>query len=219
MVWVAIALLTWPCVAAIGAAAPQDPPQRIVLLLDGSLSMIVRNGSAAPSGGAEPPPTRFDVALDDLRAALEHLGAQASRLEFRVIAVGPKGSGTDQLWTFPREEARFATDADLGAAMDALEALRALGPQGTSRLGVALRGALALRPTRVLLYTDGMPLSTAAGNVPATQVAILDGLREWNGALPRIPIDVVGVGAAVAGAHDFLRTLAGDSGGYFVSTE
>ncbi len=201
-----------------GSAAQQAPMRRIVLVLDGSLSMIVRdtppNSDGTPAG-----PTRFDVAVADLRAALEHLAARPARWEFRIIAFGPSGNDTARLWSFPPEADRFGAPADVADAAAALEALRARGPQGHSALGAALREALGAHPTRVLLYTDGMPLSAATDDVPRAQVAILDSLKSLNSGPTRVPIDVVGVGAGVARAHHFLRTVAKDSGGFFVETD
>jgi hypothetical protein len=213
----AVLALLW-AVASSGTAAPQAPVRRVVVVIDGSLSMIVRDALPAPDG-TPAGPTRFEASLDDVLAALDHLAGKPGQWEFRLVCFGPAGAGPDGLWTFPRDPARFAQESELAAAEAAVAALREGGPAGTSRLGPALQHALQLRPGRVLLYTDGMPLSAPAGNVPDTQVAILDGLSSWNAPPPAIPIDVVGVGAGVARAHDFLRTLARESGGYFVATD
>jgi hypothetical protein len=222
------------CVAAPTGAAPQQAGPRVVIVLDASLSMVVRERTGAAEAGARDGERRLDIAWRDIRSTVEHLARRQPDARVRLLVFGPRLPGAeDGLWERPSAPGAFLEARQHGALDGWWSELVDRAPRGLSRLDRALERALALGPDRVLLYTDGVPLAapeppppgaTPVVDVAATRIErereqLLAGVRFWNRRTPPTPIDVVGVGAGLQGTRAFLAELAAATGGYFVATD
>ena len=213
-----------------GVAAPQAGGPRIVVVLDASLSMIVREGPPDHRTGLPSGDTRFQIARYDLRKTLADLARRQPGAQVRLLAYGPTApANSGGLWAFPPGPGPAFVPIERWAAVEQWmdRDLLPRAPRGPSLLALALERALKLAPDRIILYTDGVPLSdgaatdgaaTAEERIAGARERVLGSLAVWNQRDPATTIDVVGVGARLQGAQLFLRELAAETRGYFVPT-
>jgi len=167
--------------------------------------------------GDEPAPgrTRFEVAQNELRRAVENLSPKA---EFSMIFF----SHAVQVWN--REMVR-ATAEGKKQALAAIDSLRAAGATftlGALREGFAMAGVTGAQPKTgkagakidtIFLLSDGAPTDSKFDNAELMDPQIiLDAVREWNKdahvTIHTIAVDILD--------NYFLRTLAAENGGQFV---
>lgn len=145
-----------------GAGAAPISPQKIVILIDGSLSMGLHDA--------------FAEARDEALRRLLHMpvGTLFQVVVFNRTRKALAGSGQDYL--VPLEAGVFRV---------VRQRLQEMNPQGSADPMGAMRQALAWKPDRILLMTDSDDLSAndirqlSAWNAAKTSIDVLD--FSWNG--------------------------------------
>jgi hypothetical protein len=175
---------------------------RTVFVIDtsGSMKQPATKPVDQPNWGRSGPPWSF--VCDQVEAWLCLLPVKS----FRAVCFN------NTTTTFPRGTAEWIAGETHRTEIMAF--LRSIEPAGLTNTEAALREALALRPTCVILFTDGQPTSDQyQDSDPQQMLRILELCEHTSG----IPINVVAVNNFLDPTFGgFLQSLAGRSGGGFI---
>ncbi len=179
--------------------------KKTVFVIDASRSMASppqvdkRSGLASPSNKSH---RTWDEVVSTTANWIEFLPVES----FRVITFN------EETTEFPSVSRIFV---DQRFKPKAVQFLLEQRPHGGTNMELALKRAIEMQPSAIILFTDGQPTETSTGKADRAQCQrILDLLR----GNPKIPVNVVALGHwwSDPGFADFLKAISQISGGGFI---